>query len=75
MDEIAKRKITCPACGSDKLITTDDMIRNVGILMCDACGEAYAFDRYDLDELGVEAIMREWHGSYYHQRRLGNGQE
>lgn len=64
-------KIACPACGSNRIVMTEDMIRDLGILRCEACGESYAFSRHDLYALGSNVILYEWYLSY---RGLGDGQ-
>ena len=61
---------TCPACGSGEICTTDDFMRNLHIFRCRDCGEMYAFSDEDLFTLGFEQVIREWHGSYAHQKRL-----
>lgn len=63
----------CPACDSTRIETTRDFERNMHILRCRSCGEMYAFRDEDLHEFGFAQIVREWYGSYVHQKRLTGG--
>ena len=62
--------VRCPACSSTDIVMTEDCIRNIGIVMCNRCGEAYAFSRDDLFRFGADHILKEWSGCYNSQKRL-----
>lgn len=68
--EVACSGISCPACGSVEIVTTHDLMHNLHILKCCGCGEMYAISDEDLCNIGFERVVREWHGSYAHQKRL-----
>ena len=62
--------IYCPACGSTKIVTTRDIIRNLVIIGCESCDEMYAINTNDLYELGIEQVIREWYISYFKSLRI-----
>ena len=62
--------IICPACGSDKIVTTRDIMFNLDIIQCAKCRETYAIRLEDLYKFGIEQVIREWHESYTKTKRL-----
>ena len=67
---MSKLMAYCPACGSDKIVTTKDFINKVQIIECEDCGEMYAIRRDDLYRFGWEQVIWEWHQSYNQSKRL-----
>lgn len=74
---------TCPACGGATIISADDPVHMVNVLVCDECGEMYAVQEDDLvdafmdsdnPDIAIDAIFHEWHESYRGQKRIGDGQ-
>ena len=61
---------TCPACGSQDIAETEDIVRGPHVLACRGCGEMYAFADDDLHDFGFGQIVREWHESYARMKRL-----
>lgn len=70
---MSKLIIHCPACGSDKIATTRDIMFNLDIIQCEKCGEIYAIRTVDLYRFGIEQVIWEWHESYKQTKRLESG--
>lgn len=70
---MSKLTVYCPACGSDEIITTRDVVRNLDIIGCDKCGEMYAIRLEDLSRFGIKQVIWEWHESYKQTKRLESG--
>ena len=67
---MSKSMTCCPACGSDEIITTRDVMSNLDIIGCKKCGEMYAIRLEDLSRFGIEQVLWEWHESYKRSKRL-----